>query len=72
MVYYQTVEQQTGCYGNQGGGVLVASEPLQKFILEHCNDNPGAGHMGMNKTTERVKRYSIWYKMVDSCFRPDG
>ena len=27
---------------------------------------PGSGHMGMNKTTERVKRYSIWYKMPDS------
>ena len=23
--------------------------------------------MGMNKTTERVKRYDIWYKMLDSC-----
>ena len=40
---------------------------LQKVILEHCHDKPGAGHMGMNKTTERVKRYAIWYKMMDSC-----
>ena len=23
--------------------------------------------MGMNKTTERVKRYAIWYKILDSC-----
>ena len=23
--------------------------------------------MGMNKTTQRVKRYAIWYKMLDSC-----
>ena len=38
-----------------------------KIILEHCHDKPGAGHMGMNKTTERVKRYAIWYKMLDSC-----
>ena len=67
MVYYQRVEQQTGCAGNRGGGVLVAPEPLQRIILEHCHDKPGAGHMGMNKTTQRVKRYSIWYKMLDSC-----
>ena len=66
VVYYQMVEQQTACYGNQGGGVMVAPEPLLK-ILEHCHDKPGAGHMGMNKTTERVKRYAIWYKMLDSC-----
>ena len=67
VVYYQRVEQQTGCAGNRGGGVLVAPEPLQRIILEHCHDKPGAGHMGMNKTTQRVKRNSIWYKMLDSC-----
>ena len=59
VVYYQRVQQQTCCYGNRGGGVLVAPEPLQKIILEHCHNNPGDGHMGMNKTTERVKRYAI-------------
>ena len=37
-------------------GVLVAPEPLPKIMLEHCHDKPGAGHMGMNKTTECVKR----------------
>ena len=45
----------------------MAPEPLQRIILEHCHDKPGTGHMGMNKTTERVKRYAIWYKMLDSC-----
>ena len=45
----------------------MAPEPLQKIILEHCHDKPGSGHMGINKTTERVKRYAIWYKMLDSC-----
>ena len=49
VVYYQRVEQQTGGTGNRGGGVLVAPEPLQRIILEHCHDKPGAGHMGMNK-----------------------
>ena len=59
VVYYQRVEQQTDCYGNQGGGVLVAPGPLQKIILEHCHDKSGAGHMRMNNTTERVKYYGI-------------
>ena len=44
----------------------MVPEPLQIIILEHCHDKPGAGHMGMNKTTQRVKRYAIWYKMLDS------
>ena len=44
----------------------MAPQPLQRIILEHCHDKPGTGHMGMNKTTERVKRYVIWYKMLDS------
>ena len=48
-------------------GVLVAPEPFQRIILEHYHEKPGAGHMGMNKTTERVKRYAIWYKMMDRC-----
>ena len=67
VVYYQRVQQQTCFYGNRAGGLLVALEPLQKIILEHCHDKPGAGHMAMNKTTERVKRHAIWYKMLDSC-----
>ena len=67
VVHYQRVVQQTGCAGNRGGWVLVAPEPLQRIILEHCHDKPGAGHMGMNKTTERVKRSSLWYKLLDSC-----
>ena len=45
----------------------MAPEPLQRIILEHCHDKPGSGHTEMNKTTERVKRYIIWYKMPDSC-----
>ena len=30
VVYYQRVEQQTGCSGNRGGGVLVAPEPCRE------------------------------------------
>ena len=62
VVYYQRVEQQTGCAGNRGGGVLVAPEPLQRIILEHCHDNPGAGHMGDEQgltTSENAMLYGI-------------
>ena len=45
----------------------MAPEQLQRIILEHCHDTPGDGRMGMNKITERVKRYAIWYKMLDIC-----
>ena len=23
--------------------------------------------MGMNKTADRVRRYAVWYKMIESC-----
>ena len=58
VVYYQRVEQQTGSYGNRGEGDMLSPEPLQKITLEHCHDKPGSGHMGMNKTTQHVKRYA--------------
>ena len=51
VVYYHRVEQQTGCSGNRGGGVLVTPEPFQRIILEHCHDKPGAGPTEMNKST---------------------
>ena len=34
-------------------------------MQEYCQDKPGPGHLGMNKTTERVKRNAIWYKMLE-------
>ena len=40
---------------------------MQRIILEYCNEKPGAGHMGMNNATERVKRYAIMVKLLDSC-----
>ena len=58
VVYYHRVEQQTEGNDNRGAGVLVGPEHLQRIIREHCHDKPGAGHMGMNKTTEQVRRYA--------------
>ena len=43
-----------------GGWVLVATEHLQRIIVEHCHDKHGAGHMGMNKTTGRVNAIQCW------------
>ena len=67
VVYYQRGEQHTCCYGNRGGGVLAAPEPLQRIILDVVMKNLGLDTWGLNKTTERVKRYDIWYKLLDSC-----
>ena len=47
-------------------GLLVAHESLQRVLLEHCHDT-GAGHMGMNKTAEQVRRYAVWYNILDNC-----
>ena len=66
VVYSQRVEQYTGCYCNRGEEVLMAPEPLQKIILEHCHEKHGAGNMGMNKPIKHVRRYAILYKMLDS------
>ena len=57
---FQRVDQQKRGPDDGVRGLLVAHESLQRILLEHCHDNPGAGHMGMNKTTERVRRYAVW------------
>ena len=67
VLYFQRVEQQNRGPDEGVRGLLVAPESLQRVLLEHCHDNPGAGHMGMNKTAERVRRYAVWYKMIESC-----
>jgi len=47
--------------------LLVAPKILQQEILENCHCKRLSGHMGQNKTLERLKRYAIWYKMQDDC-----
>ena len=63
VVYYRQID----ALATQPEKVLVTPATLHRMLLEHCHDLPGAGHMGMNKTLERLKRYAIWYKMQDSC-----
>ena len=65
--YFQRVEQQKRGPDDGVRGLLVAPESLPRILFEHCHDNPGAGHIGMNKTAARVRRYAVWYKMIDSC-----
>ena len=62
VVYYRQID----VLATQPEKVLVTPATLHRMLLEHCHDLPGAGHMGMNKTLERLKRYAIWYKMQDS------
>ena len=67
VLYFQRTSHQKSCARRDDGWVLVAPESLQNTLFEHCHDHPSAGHMGMNKTLERMKRYAIWYKMQESC-----
>ena len=67
VVYFQRVEQQTDCYGNRGGGgSWWLQNHYRKSYWNIVMTRLGWTH-GMNKTTERVKRSSIWYKMMYSC-----
>ena len=61
VLYFQRVEQQNRGPDEGVRGLLVAPESLQRVLLEHCHDNPGAGHMGMNKTAERVRRFFFFF-----------
>ena len=46
VLYFQHVEKQKRGPNNEVMGLLVAPESLQRVLLEHCHDNPVAGHMG--------------------------
>ena len=52
VVYYQRVEQQTGCAGNRGGGVLLQN---------HCRESYWSWTHGDERDKPRVKRYAISY-----------
>ena len=67
VLYFERVEKQKRGPDDEVMGLLVAPESLQRVFLEHWNDKHGAGHMGMNKTAERVRRNAVWYKIIESC-----
>ena len=42
---------------------LVVPEKLKNEILKHCHDDKVAGHLGKDKTIQRIKQYFIWHQM---------
>ena len=47
--------------------LLVTPAILREQALEFCHDNVLAGHMGMAKTKDRVKRGCYWFKVNEDC-----
>lgn len=52
---------------SQERNLLVTPYQLRSQVLEFCHDNILAGHMGIAKTKERVKRGCYWYKVNEYC-----
>ena len=42
---------------------LIVPEKLNNEILQHCHDDKVAGHLGKDKTIQRIKQYFIWLQM---------
>lgn len=38
----------------------VVPQEMRRQVLHHCHDTPPAGHMGVARTTERVKQSFFW------------
>ena len=43
--------------------IQVVPEKLKNEILQHCHDDKVAGHLGKDKTIQRIKQYFIWHQM---------
>ena len=49
--------------GEELRDLLVIPNSVKKDILELCHDIPSAGHQGIQRTKERIKRSYSWYKL---------
>src|SRR5205085_8895550 len=47
------------------GTLYIPTNELRKQILEQCHDDPSAGHGGIAKTFELVRRHYWWPRMHD-------
>ena len=46
---------------------LVVPYSLRQEIFHLCHDSPIAGHLGIQKTIQRIKRSFMWYNMIRDC-----
>lgn len=42
---------------------LVVPDKLKHEILQHCHDDKVGGHLGKDKTIQRIKQNFIWHQM---------
>lgn len=61
VIYYRWVTQpeQKLC--------LIVAHSLRADVLKHCHDSKVAGHLGQQKTIERVKQSFLWYHLHSDC-----
>ena len=53
--------------GEESCLLFVTPEKLQPLVLEFCHDNILAGHFGIEKTKEKVKRACFWINLNKDC-----
>ena len=46
---------------------LIVAHSLRADVLKHCHDSKVAGHLGQQKTIERVKQSFLWHHLHSDC-----
>lgn len=62
-------KNQSGDHDFNGSWKLVVPKSLQQDVIRDCHDEEYAGHGGIYRTLERVKRDYYWPKMAKTIFK---
>lgn len=46
---------------------LLVPKLKQEKVLYSCHDMKSSAHLGQDKTVQRAKQYSMWYRMSQNC-----
>ena len=68
-VRQMTFDESSGVYRLNGQVVLPSSPELRQRVISLCHDHLWAGHPGIGKTYEWLKRYFYWPHMLDDVTR---
>ncbi|CAC5370997.1 tatD [Mytilus coruscus] len=61
VLYYKWINQ------SERKPCLVVPNSLKSDVLLHCHDSKVAGHLGQQKTLDRVKQSFLWYHLHSDC-----
>ncbi|VDI23541.1 Hypothetical predicted protein [Mytilus galloprovincialis] len=61
VLYYKWINQ------SERKPCLVVPSSLKSDVLLHCHDSKVAGHLGQQKTLDRVKQSFLWYHLHSDC-----